>query len=758
MTNKTLKAWMNPALLEEMEEGVLNAPQDLLGMHYYDGVQLFIVRRPKAQRIWITNVEGDEASEMEELDSELGLFGLEIKAKTKQLKDYRVRIEYGENDVVETADPYNFSPVMTDFDCYIFGEGKNYKIYEKFGAHVETINGVTGTRFAVWAPDARSVSVVGSFNMWDGRLHTMRLLGPTGVYELFIPGVAEGGIYKYQITTRSGELVYKTDPYGNYAELRPGNASIVTSLEGYEWNDASYMKEHKKKTRDVRERNPMNIYEVHLGSWKKRIEDDDNGFYSYPELAQMLGDYLVEMEYTHVELMGIAEYPFDGSWGYQVGCYYAPTSRYGTPKDFMYFVDEMHRRGIEVILDWVPAHFPKDAHCLGNFDGKAVYEHPDRRRGEHPDWGTYIFDYGRKEVQNFLVANALFWIEKFHIDGLRVDAVASMLYLDYGKQDGDWLPNKDGGNEHYEAVEFLRHLNRVVEKDHPGAYIIAEESTAWPGVTSDTEKGGLGFSFKWNMGWMNDFLEYMKLDPYFKQFHHDQLCFSLSYHLSEKYILVLSHDEVVHGKCSLLNKMPGLAGDKYAALKAAFGFMYGHPGKKLLFMGQEFAQQREWSEKRSLDWYLMDEAPHRQIHQFIHDFNHLYKEYGALWYNDSDVMGFEWMDCARPETSTVAFVRRGKTKTKQLMFILNFTPVEHAKYSVKAPCKGKFTEILNSDDVKYGGQGRINAKPVTAKIKKPLPKTGAGKAPAPVSKTPEYEIECYLPPLSVVVLEYNYSD
>lgn len=758
MTNKTLKAWMNPALLEEMEEGVLNAPQDLLGMHYYDGIQLFIVRRPKAQRIWITNVEGDEAGEMEELDSELGLFGLEITAKTKQLKDYRVRIQYGENDVVETADPYNFSPVITDFDCYIFGEGKNYKIYEKFGAHVETINGVKGTRFAVWAPDARSVSVVGSFNMWDGRLHTMRLLGPTGVYELFIPGVAEGGIYKYQITTRSGELVYKTDPYGNYAELRPGNASVVTSLEGYEWNDTSYMKEHEKKTREVRERNPMNIYEVHLGSWKKRIEDDDNGFYSYPELAQMLGDYLVEMEYTHVELMGIAEYPFDGSWGYQVGCYYAPTSRYGTPKDFMYFVDEMHRRGIEVILDWVPAHFPKDAHCLGNFDGKAVYEHPDRRRGEHPDWGTYIFDYGRKEVQNFLVANALFWIEKFHIDGLRVDAVASMLYLDYGKQDGDWLPNKDGGNEHYEAVEFLRHLNRVVDKDHPGAYIIAEESTAWPGVTSDVEKGGLGFSFKWNMGWMNDFLEYMKLDPYFKQFHHDQLCFSLSYHLSEKYILVLSHDEVVHGKCSLLNKMPGLTGDKFAALKAAFGFMYGHPGKKLLFMGQEFAQQREWSEARSLDWYLMDEAPHRQIHQFIHDFNHLYKEYGALWYNDSDVMGFEWMDCARPETSTVAFVRRGKTKTKQLMFILNFTPVEHGKYRVKAPCKGKFTEILNSDDVKYGGEGRINAKPVTAKIKKTQPKSGGGKAPVPVSKEPEYEIECYLAPLSVVVLEYNYSE
>lgn len=751
MMNKILKAWMNPTLLEEMETGVLNAPQDLLGMHFYEGIQLFVVRRPKAQNVWITNVKGDKAYEMEELDTELGLFGLEIKAKTKQLKKYRVRVQYSSDDVIEIDDPYCFEPGMTDFDCYIFGEGKNYKIFDKLGAHVETIDGVTGTRFAVWAPDARSVSVVGSFNMWDGRLHTMRLLGPTGIYELFIPGVNEGGIYKYQITTRSGELLFKTDPYGNYAELRPGNASVVTSLEGYSWGDDAYMKNHEKKTEDIRERNPMNIYEVHLGSWKKRIEDDDNGFYSYRELAQMLGDYLVEMEYTHIELMGIAEYPFDGSWGYQVGCYYAPTSRYGTPKDFMYFVDEMHKRGIEVILDWVPAHFPKDAHCLGNFDGKAVYEHPDRRRGEHPDWGTYIFNYGRKEVQNFLVANALFWIEKFHIDGLRVDAVASMLYLDYGKQEGDWLPNKDGGNEHYEAVEFLRHLNRVVEEIHPGAYIIAEESTAWPGVTSKVEDGGLGFSFKWNMGWMNDFLEYMKLDPYFKQFHHDQLCFSLSYHLSEKYILVLSHDEVVHGKCSLLNKMPGLTGDKYAALKAAFGFMYGHPGKKLLFMGQEFAQQREWSEMRSLDWYLLGDAPHQGIHKFIKDFNHLYKEYGALWYNDSDVMGFEWMDCQRPETSTVAFVRRGKTKTNQLMFILNFTPVAHEKYRVKAPCKGRFTEIMNSDDEKYGGRGRINKKPITAVKKK-----NAGKK-KPAAKE-GYEIECYLPPLSVIVLRYDYKE
>ncbi len=751
--NELLKEWMNPALIEEMDEGVLNAPQDLLGVHMYLDTQFFVVRRPAAQTVWITNVDGDKTYEMEELDHELGLFGLEIKTKSKQLKDYRVRIQYSPEDVIETADPYQFEPQTSDFDCYIFGEGKHYKIFDKMGAHVETINGVTGTRFTVWAPDARSVSVVGSFNMWDGRLHTMRLLGPTGVYELFIPGVTEGSIYKYQITTRSKELMYKTDPYGNYAEVRPGNASVVTSLEGYEWGDADYMKDHGTKTREVRERNPMSIYEVHLGSWKKRIEDDDNGFYSYRELADMLGDYVVEMGYTHIELMGISEYPFDGSWGYQVGCYYAPTSRYGTPHDFMYFVDEMHKRGIEVILDWVPAHFPKDAHCLGNFDGKAVYEHPDRRRGEHPDWGTYIFNYGRLEVQNFLVANALFWIEKFHIDGLRVDAVASMLYLDYGKQDGDWLPNKDGGNEHYEAVEFLRHLNSVMEQSHPDAYIIAEESTAWPDVTKQVKNGGLGFSFKWNMGWMNDFLEYMKLDPYFKQFHHDQLCFSLTYHLSEKYILVLSHDEVVHGKCSLLNKMPGLTEDKYAALKAAFGFMYGHPGKKLLFMGQEFAQQREWSEMRSLDWYLLDEKPHQGIQQYIKDFNHLYRDHSALYYNDSDVMGFEWMDCSRPESSTVAFVRRGKTKTKQLLFILNFTPVAHEKYRVKAPCGGKYTEILNSDDVKYGGQGRMNADPITAK-KKGSTKKGRNRKKA---QGTEYEIECYLPPLSVVVLEYDYK-
>lgn len=617
-------------------------------------------------------------------------------------------------------------------------------------------DGVEGVQFAVWAPHACSVSVIGEFNMWDARLHKMIMRGSSGIFELFVPGAWEGAAYKYEITAKSGDKLYKTDPYGNYAELRPGNASRITSLDGYKWQDGSYQKKHQKKSRDVRDKEPMSIYEVHLASWKKRIEDDDNGNFSYRELASMLGDYVVDMGYTHIELMGIAEYPFDGSWGYQVGCYYAPTSRYGEPKDFMYFVDEMHKRGIQVILDWVPAHFPKDAHCLGRFDGQPLYEHPDSRRGEHPDWGTYIFDYGRMEVKNFLVANALFWIEKFHIDGLRVDAVASMLYLDYGKSDGEWLPNKDGGNEHYEAIHFLQHLNSEVEKEHPGAYIIAEESTAWPGVTAPVADGGLGFSYKWNMGWMNDFLEYMKLDPYFRKDHQRQLCFSIDYYTSEKYILVLSHDEVVHGKCSLLNKMSGLEGDKFASLRAAFGFMYGHPGKKLLFMGQEFAQKREWAEFRSLDWFLLEEDDrHKKMQDYVRELNHLYQKYDALYYHDFNVMGFEWMDCWRPELSTVAFVRRGSSVKDQLMFIANFTPMALEDYQVNAPCAGTFTEILNSDEERFGGEDRVNKKPIRAKPCKAPVVPRPGEKIQPGKKY--YELELYVPPLSVVVLRYDYK-
>ena len=692
---------------------------------------------------------------MEPMEPE-GFFGYVIEKKSERLKKYRFRVEYGPDDVIEIDDPYAFPGMFGELDRYLFSEGNHYKIYEKLGAHPMKRDGVEGVQFAVWAPHACSVSVIGEFNMWDARLHKMIMRGSSGIFELFVPGAWEGAAYKYEITAKSGDKLYKTDPYGNYAELRPGNASRITSLDGYKWQDGSYQKKHQKKSRDVRDKEPMSIYEVHLASWKKRIEDDDNGNFSYRELASMLGDYVVDMGYTHIELMGIAEYPFDGSWGYQVGCYYAPTSRYGEPKDFMYFVDEMHKRGIQVILDWVPAHFPKDAHCLGRFDGQPLYEHPDSRRGEHPDWGTYIFDYGRMEVKNFLVANALFWIEKFHIDGLRVDAVASMLYLDYGKSDGEWLPNKDGGNEHYEAIHFLQHLNSEVEKEHPGAYIIAEESTAWPGVTAPVADGGLGFSYKWNMGWMNDFLEYMKLDPYFRKDHQSQLCFSIEYYTSEKYILVLSHDEVVHGKCSLLNKMSGLEGDKFASLRAAFGFMYGHPGKKLLFMGQEFAQKREWAEFRSLDWFLLEEDDrHKKMQDYVRELNHLYQKYDALYYHDFNVMGFEWMDCWRPELSTVAFVRRGSSVKDQLMFIANFTPIALEDYQVNAPCAGTFTEILNSDEERFGGEGRVNKKPIQAKPCKAPVVPRPGEKIEPGKKY--YELELYVPPLSVVVLRYDYK-
>ena len=757
VSNPYLEQWTSKEMLKELEEGILNAPQDLLGCHIFkeEDVQIFTAYRPCAKRIWVLDSKGETTYEMEPMEPE-GFFGYVIEKKSERLKKYRFRVEYGPDDVIEIDDPYAFQGMFGELDRYLFSEGNHYKIYEKLGAHPMKRDGVEGVQFAVWAPHACSVSVIGEFNMWDARLHKMIMRGSSGIFELFVPGAWEGAAYKYEITAKSGDKLYKTDPYGNYAELRPGNASRITSLDGYKWQDGSYQKKHQKKSRDVRDKEPMSIYEVHLASWKKRIEDDDNGNFSYRELASMLGDYVVDMGYTHIELMGIAEYPFDGSWGYQVGCYYAPTSRYGEPKDFMYFVDEMHKRGIQVILDWVPAHFPKDAHCLGRFDGQPLYEHPDSRRGEHPDWGTYIFDYGRMEVKNFLVANALFWIEKFHIDGLRVDAVASMLYLDYGKSDGEWLPNKDGGNEHYEAIHFLQHLNSEVEKEHPGAYIIAEESTAWPGVTAPVADGGLGFSYKWNMGWMNDFLEYMKLDPYFRKDHQRQLCFSIDYYTSEKYILVLSHDEVVHGKCSLLNKMSGLEGDKFASLRAAFGFMYGHPGKKLLFMGQEFAQKREWAEFRSLDWFLLEEDDrHKKMQDYVRELNHLYQKYDALYYHDFNVMGFEWMDCWRPELSTVAFVRRGSSVKDQLMFIANFTPMALEDYQVNAPCAGTFTEILNSDEERFGGEGRVNKKPIQAKPCKAPVVPRPGEKIEPGKKY--YELELYVPPLSVVVLRYDYK-
>ena len=517
---------------------------------------------------------------------------------------------------------------FTELDQYLFGQGTNYEVYKKLGAHPVTYRRRKGVYFAVWAPNARSVSVIGEFNNWDEEADPMKKVGPIGVYEVFVPGAKIGQLYKFFIVGAHGEHLYKADPYANAAEKRPGTASRITDITDYKWKDSTWIKNREKYDE---KKEAMAIYEVHPGSWKKHSwsEDNEEGFYNYRELAHSLTDYMKEMGYTHVELMGIAEHPFDGSWGYQVTGYYAPTSRYGTPQDFKYMIDYFHQHKIGVILDWVPAHFPKDAHGLVNFDGTAVYEHADPRQGEHPDWGTKIYNYGRPEVKNFLIANALYWVEECHVDGLRVDAVASMLYLDYGKKDGEWVANKYGGNKNLEAIEFFKHLNTVVLGRNHGTVMIAEESTAWPMVTGDAEKDGLGFSLKWNMGWMNDFLEYMKLDPYFRKFNHNKMTFSMTYAYSERYVLVLSHDEVVHLKCSMLEKMPGEMPDKYKNLKAAYSFMTCHPGKKLLFMGQEFGQLREWSEERELDWFLLQEQPHQDLRNYVKDLLTIYKKYPA---------------------------------------------------------------------------------------------------------------------------------
>ena len=592
---------------------------------------------------------------------------------------------------------------VTELDRYLFGQGSHYEIYKLLGAHPGTQRKQPGVFFAVWAPRAKGVSVVGDFNGWDPEANVMQCDNDMGIYQLFIPGIKEGALYKYCITTYNDKLLYKADPYGNYAELRPGNASRVTDLaKPYRWGDSAWLT--KRQTFDPA-KDAMSIYEVHPGSWKKHPAqgEDDPGFYNYRELAHALTGYVKEMGYTHVELMGIAEHPFDGSWGYQVSGYYAPTSRYGTPEDFRYFVNYMHKNKIGVILDWVPAHFPKDAHGLADFDGTPTYEYADPRKGEHPDWGTKVFDYGKNEVKNFLIANALFWIEEFHIDGLRVDAVASMLYLDYGREAGQWVPNKYGENKNLEAIEFFKHLNSVVLGKHKGTVMIAEESTAWPQVTGKPEDGGLGFSLKWNMGWMHDFLEYMKLDPYFRQYNHHKMTFSTSYAYSENYVLVLSHDEVVHLKCSMINKMPGLGQDKFENLKAGYSYMIGHPGKKLLFMGQDFGQYQEWSEARELDWYLLREENHRQLQNYVKELLKLYKKYPALYANDQNPQGFEWINADDAARSIFSFVRWSPTGRNNLLFVINYTPVAREDYMVGVPKRKQYKLILNSKEPEFGG-------------------------------------------------------
>ena len=603
--------------------------------------------------------------------------------------------------------------MITEMDQYLFGQGTHYEIYKKLGAHLTEYEGEKGVYFAVWAPHAKGVRVVGEFNCWGSDGYRMNRLEPLGIYEVFVPGLEEGCMYKYLIETEKGDYLYKADPFAFYAEKRPGTASRVADISGFTWHDDRWM---TKRAGWNAAESPMSIYEVHPGSWKRHPhEEDEDGFYNYRELAAELTEYIKKMGYTHIELMGIAEHPFDGSWGYQVTGYFAPTSRYGTPEDFQYMIDYFHKHNIGVILDWVPAHFPRDAHGLANFDGEALYEHPDSRRGEHPDWGTKIFNYEKSEVRNFLIANALFWLGEYHVDGLRVDAVASMLYLDYGKQDGQWLPNKYGGNENLDAVWFFKHLNSIIHGRGDGSMIIAEESTAWPGVTKDVDDGGLGFTFKWNMGWMNDFLEYMKLDPYFRKDNHNKMTFAMSYAYSENYILVLSHDEVVHLKCSMLNKMPGYLDDKFANLKAGYTFMFGHPGKKLLFMGNEFAQLQEWSEARELDWFLLKEDRHLHMQNYVRALLQLYKKYRCLYELDDSWDGFQWINADDSYRSIFSFVRYSKTKRKNLLFVMNFTPMERPDYRVGVPKKKKYGLVLDSDAEEYGGSGRKRAKVYDAK-------------------------------------------
>ena len=634
------------------------------------------------------------------------------------------------------------SPFITEMDQYLFGMGTHYEIYKKLGAHLTVKDGAAGVYFAVWAPNAESVSVVGNFNGWEKNATPMTRLEPMGIWEVFVPELKEGEIYKYYIHTKNGWNLEKADPYASSAEIRPGTASRVAQTENYKWTDKTWMA--KREEFDV-DTCPMSVYEVHPGSWKRHAVGEDQkdyeAFYNYREFAHELVDYVKDMGYTHVELIGISEHPLDASWGYQVTGYYAPTSRYGTPEDFMYFVDYLHKNKIGVIVDWVPAHFPKDGFGLAEFDGTCLYEHQNPLQGEHPHWGTKIFNYGRNEVKNFLIGSALNWVEHYHVDGLRVDAVASMLYLDFGRSDGEWIPNQYGGKENLEAIEFLRHLNSIVKNRNKGVLMIAEESTAWPMVTGKPEDGGLGFSLKWNMGWMNDFLEYQKLDPIYRKYHHNQMTFSLMYAFSEKFMLVLSHDEVVHLKKSMLSKMPG--GDwleQIANLKAAYAYMIGHPGKKLLFMGQEFGQWNEWSEERELDWYLLDNEKHRQLQNFVRALLHLYQKNSAMYDQDGSWEGFEWINADDGDRSIFSFIRHSKDNKKNLVFICNFTPVERPDYCFGMPEKKRLKLVLDSDEEQFGGNGMKHAKTYTSK---------AGECDGK-----PYRVEYPLPAYGVAVFQY----
>ena len=722
---------MNWPRIEAVVYSEENNPGEILGPHEADGNVLIQAFVPTAVRMTVKLVKSGKAYEMEQAD-ENGFFA--VLLPQKRIPEYIYLAEFDNGTTMEFQDAYAFVPkVFTEKDLHKFETGTHYTIYEKMGAHPMTVKGAEGVYFAVWAPEAQRVSVVGDFNLWDGRRHQMHKIADSGIYELFIPGLKIGEIYKYEVKTKAGLPMLKADPYANAAELRPNTASIVTQLTGYEWKDEKWLEERKKK--DYRKL-PLSIYEVHLGSYA-RPQEEGREFYNYRELAPMLAEYVKDMGYTHIEILPIMEHPLDASWGYQVTGYYAPTSRYGSPEDFMYFVDYLHGQGIGVILDWVPAHFPKDAFGLAAFDGSCVYEHLDPRKGMHPHWGTLIYNYGRPQVSNFLIANAMFWAEKYHVDGIRMDAVASMLYLDYGKQNGEWVPNIYGGHENLEAVEFLKHLNSMFHKRNPDVLLIAEESTAWPSVTGSVDRDGLGFDFKWNMGWMNDFLEYMHYDPVFRAYHHGELTFSMIYAYSENFVLSLSHDEVVHGKGTLVGKMPGDRDSQLDNLRAAYGYMMMHPGKKLLFMGQEFATFDEWNENVGLEWELLQYQDHKNMQDYVKALNHFYQSHPALYEGDYDTNGFTWINKISANENMLAFTRNAEKAGETLLVVCNFSPLTYAKHKLGVPFEGKYKEIFNSDSEEFGGRNIKNLRAKTSKKSE--------------CDDREDSIEITVPPMAVVV-------
>ncbi|MBD3308256.1 1,4-alpha-glucan branching protein GlgB [candidate division KSB3 bacterium] len=735
---------MKPTVKRQEIEAIANSehrdPFEILGMHQikHNGKPAIAVRAYfyDVTQSWVYLPDEDTLYPMEQLPN-TGYFEAIFPDRQEM---FRYQLETLDQQGTRTRfyDVYAFWPVLSEEDLYLFGEGRHYKIYEKLGCHLMQHNEVDGALFAVWAPNAKRVSVVGDFNQWDGRRHPMRMRGSSGIWELFIPELTEGHLYKFEIKTQIGHLYVKTDPYAFYCQQRPQTASIIKNIDTFTWDDQDWI---IRRGHENPLKKPISIYEVHLGSWM-RIEEDNNRFLTYQELADKLIPYVKELGFTHLELLPVAEHPLDASWGYQVTGYYAPTSRYGTPEEFMAFVNACHREGIGVIVDWVPAHFPRDSYALPYFDGTFLYEHADPRLGEHKDWGTLIFNYGRNEVRNFLVANALFWFEKYHIDGIRVDAVASMLYLDYSREEGDWIPNRFGGRENLEAIEFIKELNEKIYEYFPGVMTIAEESTSWPGVTHPVYLGGLGFLFKWNMGWMNDMLTYMSKDPIFRRYHHNMITFALLYAFHENFMLVLSHDEVVHGKRSLLDKMPGDVWQKFANLRTLYGFMLGHPGKQLLFMGGEFGQWFEWNSDKGLDWNLMEYDHHRFLQRYVRDLNRVYTSEPALFRHDENWQSFEWIDFYDSDNSVISFLRNSLERQEDtLVFVCNFTPLPHHGYRIGVPFPGYYREIINSDAEIYGGSGVGNG-------------GGCMAEPTPWQGHP-YSLNLSLPPLGTLVFKVS---